>query len=72
MERKRAIIEKIIPNYLDFTKKISKYLKNNKYFNIYKPKEIIDNLTSGELLHHIDSEYLYLQSDIDFNNKSVS
>ena len=72
MERKRAIIEKIIPNYLDFIKKISKYLKNNKYFNIYKPKEIIDNLTSGELLHHIDSEYLYLQSDIDFNNKSVS
>ena len=72
MERKRAIIEKIIPNYLDFTKKISKYLKNNKYFNIYKPKEIIDNLTSGELFHHIDSEYLYLQSDIDFNNKSVS
>ncbi|TXJ44328.1 hypothetical protein EPJ70_08855 [Brachyspira aalborgi] len=72
MERKRAIIEKIIPNYLDFTKKISKYLKNNKYFNIYKSKEIIDNLTSGELLHHIDSVYLYLQSDIDFNNKSVS
>ena len=72
MERKRAIIEKIIPNYLDFTKKISKYLKNNKYFNIYKSKEIINNLTSGELVHHIDSDYLYLQSDIDFNNKSVS
>ena len=72
MERKRAIIEKIIPDYLDFTKKISKYLKNNKYFNIYKPKEIINNLTSGELVHHIDSDYLYLQSDIDFNNKSVS
>ena len=72
MERKRAIIEKIIPNYLDFTKKISKYLKNNKYFNIYKPKQIIDNLTSGVLVHHIDSDYLYLQSDIDFNNKSVS
>ena len=72
IERKRAIIEKIIPNYLDFTKKISKYLKNNKYFNIYKPKQIIDNLTSGVLVHHIDSDYLYLQSDIDFNNKSVS
>ena len=72
MERKRAIIEKIIPNYLDFTKKISRYLKSNKYFNIYKTKEIIDNLTSGVLVHHIDSDYLYLQSDIDFNNKSVS
>ena len=72
MERKRAIIEKIIPDYLDFTKKISRYLKSNKYFNIYKTKEIIDNLTSGVLVHHIDSDYLYLQSDIDFNNKSVS
>mgnify|MGYP004522359043 CR=1 FL=1 len=69
-ENRKAIIEKIIPPYLEFTKEVAKYLKSNKYFNIHK--EIIDNLTSGELLHHVDSDYLYLQSDIDFYNKSVS
>ena len=72
IERNMTIIKEIIQPYLKFTKNVAKYLESNKYFDIYKSKDIIKNIASGECMHHIESEHLFIQSDINFDKKSIT